>query len=112
MALSTKVVDSKAAAGGSTAQAFSAPAWGKENFPKVQEGISKRAEEASTLASAVASNPTAAGKKYGGDAGGGPEGSVEFTGVGGKSDARIYPGKGAGVPKGLLGRIPTPPAHN
>jgi len=112
MALSTKVVDSKAAAGGSTAQAFSAPEWGKENFPKVQEGISKRAVEASTLASAVASNPTAAGKKYGVDAGVGPEVSVKFTGVAGKGDAGIYPVKVAGVPKGLLVRIQTGPAIN
>lgn len=112
MALSTKVVDSKAAAAGSTTQAFSAPAWGKENFPKVQEAISQRAVEASTLASAFASNPTAAGKKYGVNAGTGPEVSVKFSGVVGKGDAGIYPVKVAGLPKGLLIRIQTGPAIN
>jgi predicted lipoprotein len=112
MALSTKVVDTKAAAAGSTTQQFSASAWGKENFPKVQEAISKRAVEASTLAPAVASNPSAAGKKYGVDAGIGPEVSVKFSGVVGKGDAGIYPVKVAGLPKGLLVRMQTGPAIN
>jgi predicted lipoprotein len=112
MALSTKVVDTKAAAAGSTTQEFSASAWGKENFPKVQEAISKRAVEASTLAAAVASNPSAAGKKYGVDAGIGPEVSVKFSGVVGKGDAGIYPVKVAGVPKELLVRMQTGPAIN
>jgi predicted lipoprotein len=111
MALSTKVVDSNAVSG-STVKAFSPSAWGKANFPKVQAGISKRAVSATTLASAVASNATAAGKKYGVDAGTGPEVSVKFSGVLGKGAAGIYPVKVAGLPKGLLIRIQTGPAIN
>ena len=72
MALSTKVVDTKAAAAGATTQAFSASAWGKANFPKVQDAISQRAVEASPLAAAVAANPSAADKKYGVPAGSAP----------------------------------------
>jgi predicted lipoprotein len=110
MALSTKVVDSNAISG--TTKAFSASAWGKANFPKVQDAISQRAVDAKTLAPAVASNATAAGKKYGVDAGTGPEISVKFSGVLGKGDAGIYPVKVAGLPKGLLVRIQTGPAIN
>jgi predicted lipoprotein len=112
MALSTKVVDTKAAAAGATTQAFSAPTWGKANFPKVQDAISQRAVEASTLAAAVAANPSAAGKKYGVPAGVGPEMSVKFSGVVGKGDAGIYPVKVPGLPKGLLVRMQTGPAIN
>ena len=111
MALSTKVVDAKTAAG-DTAEAFSAPAWGKANFPKVQSAISKRAVDATTLAAAVKADPTAAGKKYGVDAGTGPEVSVKFSGVVGKGAAGIYPVKVPGLPKNLLVRIQTGPAIN
>ncbi len=111
MGLSTKVVDSgsSAAAG---AQSFNPATWGKENFPKVQAGIEKRAVDASTLAAAVAKDPTAAGKKYGVNAGTGPEVSIKFTGVVGKGDSGIYPVKVSGLPKSLLVRVQTGPAIN
>ena len=77
-----------------TTQEFSASAWGRENFPKVQEAISKRAVEASTLASAVASNPSAAGKKYGVDAGIGPEFSGQVHRRGRQGRRRDLPREG------------------
>jgi predicted lipoprotein len=111
MGFGTKVVDSNSsAAAGATA--FSASAWGQKNFPKVQAAMAKRATDVSTVAAAVAKNPTAAGKKYGVDAGTGPEVSVSFTGVVGKGAAGIYPVKVAGLPKGLLVRVQTGPAIN
>lgn len=111
MGFGTKVVDSGSAAG-SGPQAFSAAAWGKQNFPKVQAAIDKRAVDASTLAAAVAKSQTAAGKKYGVDAGTAPEISVRFTGVAGKGAAGIYPVTVPGLPKDLLIRVQTGPAIN
>jgi predicted lipoprotein len=111
MALSTKVVNAKTAAG-DTAEAFSAPTWGKTNFPKVQDAISQKAVDAATLAKAVKADPTAAGKKYGVDAGTGPEIAVKFSGTVGQGDAGIYPVKVPGLPAGLLIRIQTGPAIN
>jgi predicted lipoprotein len=113
MALDTKVVG-KGSSLGAGPQAFSPAAWGKDNFPKVQAAIEKRAVDASTLAAAVAKSPTAARKKYGIDAGSGagPEVSIKFTGVVGKGASGIYPVKVAGLPKDLLIRIQTGPAIN
>ncbi len=111
MALSTKVVgdDSK---DGAAAAGFSAPAWGKENFPKVQEAIDKRAVDATTLAAAVAKDPKAAGTKYGVAGATGSEVSVRFSGTVGKGDSGIYPVAVPGLPKKLLVRVQTGPAIN
>jgi len=113
MALDTKVVGANSTAA-SPDGGFSASAWGKENFPKVQSAIEKRAVDAKTLASAAAADPTAAGKKYGvpSGAGAGPEVSVKFTGVVGKGQAGIYPVTVKGLPKNLLIRVQTGPAIN
>jgi predicted lipoprotein len=111
MGLSIKVVSSgsSAAAG---AQAFNPTTWGKENFPKVQAAIEKRAVDAPVLAAALAKDPTGAAQKYGVQAGTGPELSVKFSGVVGKGDAGIYEVKVPGMPKNLLVRIQTGPAIN
>ena len=111
MALGTKVVG-KGDTTGAGPHAFSAPAWGKANFPKVQAAMEKRAVPAATLSAAVAKSPTAAGKKYGVDAGTAPEISVSFTGTVGKGSSGIYPVKVAGLPKNLLIRVQTGPAIN
>lgn len=91
---------------------FSAADYGKTQFPKVQAAIKKRAVPAATLATALAANQTAAVKKYGVDAGTGPEISVSFTGVAGAGEAGIYPIKVAGLPAGLLVRVQSGPAIN
>lgn len=64
MVLSTKFVP-KGSALDQTAKAFSASAFGKAEFPKVQKFISSKAVDAATLAAAIQADPTAAGKKYG-----------------------------------------------
>lgn len=111
MALSTKVVG-KGDTTGAGPQAFSASAWGKKNFPRVQDEIAKRAVPATTLAAAVAKSPAAAGKKYGVDAGTAPEVSVSFTGTVGKGTAGVYPVTVPGLPKKVLVRVQTGPAIN
>lgn len=111
MALSTKVV-AKGSSLGQGPTAFSASAWGKTNFPKVQAAIAKRAVAADTLAPAVLADSTAAGKKYGVDAGTGPEISTTFTGTVGKGQDGLYPVTVSGIPSSILIRIQTGPAIN
>jgi predicted lipoprotein len=111
MGLSTKVVgaDSDLGAG---PEAFSAEAWGAENFPAIQEGIAERAVPADELAAAILADPAAAGAEYGVDAGTGPEISTTFTGTVGAGEAGIYPVTVEGVPSDVLIRIQTGPAIN
>ncbi|WP_150307722.1 DUF2291 family protein [Planctomonas psychrotolerans] len=111
MALSTKVVgaDSDLGAG---PEAFSAEAWGEENFPVIQEAIADRAVEAPTLAEAIAADPAAAGEEYGVMGGTGPVFSVTFTGTVGAGQAGIYPVTVEGVPEDVLIRVQTGPAIN
>lgn len=107
-----KVVDSSSA-GGAGPQSFSAAAYGKTEFPKVQNAIKKRAVPAETLAAAIKANVSEAGKKYGVDSGSvGPEMSVSFTGVVGAGESGIYAVKVTGVPPDLLIRVQTGPAIN
>jgi predicted lipoprotein len=111
MALNIKVVsDSSALAKGP--QAFAPAKWGAENFPKVQATLQKKAVPAATLATALKKNQQAATKKYGVQAGTGPEFAVSFTGTAGKAQSGIYPVTVPGVPKGLLIRVQTGPAIN
>lgn len=111
MALDTKIVKI-----GSPADvqpgAFSAADFGKSEFPKVQSAIEKRAVDAATIASAIAKDQTAAGKQYGVEAGVGPEISVKFTGVAGKSESGVYVIQVDGVPSTLVVRVQTGPAIN
>jgi predicted lipoprotein len=111
IASGVKVVDINSPAGAG-AKKFSAAEFGQTQFPKVQEAITKRAVPASTLAAAIAADPTAAGKKYGVAAGIGPELSVSFTGVVGKGTDGIYQVEVAGVPANLIVRVQTGPAIN
>lgn len=111
MGLSTTVVgaDSDLGAG---PEAFSAEAWGAENFPTIQQGIAERAVPAGELATAVLADPAAAGEEYGVDAGTGPEISTTFTGTFGAGQAGIYPVTVEGVPSDILIRVQTGPAIN
>ena len=111
MALSVKVVGKDSAAGAAPGT-FSAAAWGKTNFPKVQDAIDKRAVDAATLAAAVGKDQQAAATKYGIDTGAGAEVSVKFSGTVGKGDSGIYPVTVPGLPKKLLVRMQTGPAIN
>ncbi|GGK92263.1 putative lipoprotein [Curtobacterium luteum] len=111
MALSVKVVGKGSTVGAGPA-AFSASTWGKTNFPKVQAAIAKRAVPATELAPAIIADPAAAAKKYGVDAGTGPEFATTFTGTVGAPQDGIYPVTVSGLPSGLLVRIQTGPAIN
>lgn len=112
LGLGVRVVNINSAAGAGP-NSFSAAAYGKSEFPKVQGAIEKRAVPATTLAAAIAASVSDAGKKYGVDAGGvGPEMSVSFTGVVGAGADGIYPVTVTGVPADLLIRVQTGPAIN
>jgi predicted lipoprotein len=108
-----KVVGIDSAAGANPA-AFSAVDFGKSEFPKVQEAITKRAVPAPTLATALAANSADATQKYGiADPGGlGPEMAVSFTGVVGAGTNGVYTVTVAGVPADLVIRVQTGPAIN
>lgn len=111
MILGTKVVslNSSIASG---PKAFDPAAYGKSEFPKVQDAIAKRAVPADVLAKALKDNADAATKKYGVAGGTGPEFSVSFTGKVGAGQSGIYPVTVPGVPKSLLIRVQTGPAIN
>ncbi|KQS14598.1 hypothetical protein ASG04_01735 [Curtobacterium sp. Leaf183] len=111
MALSTKVVP-KGSDLGAGPTAFSASAWGKTNFPKVQKAIAKKATPAATLATAIAADQTAAATKYGVDAGTGPEFATTFTGIVGAAQDGVSPVTVSGIPSDLVIRIQTGPAIN
>lgn len=70
MVLSTKFVP-RGSALDQTTKAFSASAFGKAQFPKVQGFVNSKAVDAATLAAAIQADPAAAGKKYGVPAEGG-----------------------------------------
>lgn len=111
MALSVKVVGKGSDVGAGPA-AFSASAWGREHFPDVQAAIAKRATPADALATAIASDQTAAAKQYGVDGGTGTEFSTTFTGTVGTPQDGIAPVTVAGLPDGLSIRFQTGPAIN
>jgi predicted lipoprotein len=111
MALSTKVVKIGSAADAQPG-AFSAADYGKSEFPKVQAAIEGRAVDAAVLAVAIAKNQAAAEKAYGVPGDIGPEISVKFTGIAGKSNSGIYAVKVDGVPSTVLIRVQTGPAIN
>lgn len=115
MALSTKVVGKGQVVGSGGAPAFSAAAYGKKTFPVQQKFIEQHAVDASTLAAALAKDPTAAGTKYGvaNDSGAGPEVPVKFTGTVGKADATGLPVvKVPGLPKDTVVHVQLGPAIN
>ncbi len=111
MAIDTKVV--RIGSGQDVpAGAFSAPAYGQAQFPKVQSAIESRAVEASVLAEALAKDQEAAEKQYGMSAPAGTEFSVKFTGKAGKQDFGVYDVAIPGVPDTLQVKVQTGPAIN
>ena len=112
--LAAMALDTKAVRIGSAqdvqAGAFSAPAYGKAHFPKVQSEIESRAVDAAVLAAAMAKDPAAAATKYGVPAPAGPEYSVKFTGKVGKQDFGVYDVAIPGVPDTIHVSVQTGPA--
>ena len=111
LSLGVKVVDINSADAVGT-HSFSAAAYGKSEFPRVQAAIEKRAVPAATLAAAIAANPADAGKQYGVDAGGVPEMCVMFTGVAGTDANGVYTMTVPGLPADISIRVQTGPAIN
>ena len=109
MALDTRVVRI-GAPGASRPGVFSAAAFGKTEFPKVQSDVEGHAVSAATLAAAIAKDQGTAEKQYGTAAIGGAEFSVEFTGKAGKQDFGVYDVAVPGVPASVHITVQTGPA--
>lgn len=88
---------------------FSPAEFGKSEFPKIRATVESRAVDAATLASAIAADKAAAGKRYGVEAGLGPQIPVRFTGVAGKEEAGVYDVAVDGI-SGVVVRVQTGPA--
>lgn len=111
MVLGTKVVSTDDPLAQGTVK-FDPATYGAETFPTVQDGITKQATDATTLAEAIAADPTAAADKYAKPSSGGPVYSTTFTGVVGEGQSGIYEVQVDGLPGDLLIRVQTGPAVN
>lgn len=111
MAFDTKIVKIGSPAD-APHDAFNPAEFGKATFPKIQAAIEQRAASAVTVAAAIAKDQAAAAKQYGVEAGSGPEFSVSFTGVAGKSESGVYVVQVDGAPDTPLIRVQTGPAIN
>ena len=111
LALGTKVVplDDPLAQGG---KKFDPVTFGAEMFPSVQSGVLERAVDASTLATAIADDPSNAAVEYGVKSSGGTVYSTTFTGVVGEGQSGIYEVAVDGFPEDTLIRVQTGPAIN
>lgn len=111
MGLDTKVVTQGSPESASPDQ-FSAKAYGKKTFPKVQKGISQRAASASQLAAAIDKDKGAAVQQYGVSGKVAPVMSVKFTGIVGKGDSGTFNVKDDDAPDDLTIRVITGPQIN
>ena len=111
MALDTRVVRIGSPADVQSA-VFSAAAWGRSEFPKVQAAIEARAVEAAVLAAALRQDQAAAETRYGVAADAGAEMAVRFTGQAGKQESGVYEVSIAGVPDTVHVSVQTGPAIN
>lgn len=91
---------------------FSPETFGAETFPAVQENITGRAVEATTLAPAVMADKAAAATQYGVAAGAGAVIPVKFTGTVGEGKSGIYNIAVDGMPPDVKIRLQTGPAIN
>lgn len=108
MAFDTKVVPIT----DTLSDAFSAEAYGRKEFPRLQKVIEKAAVDAKVLAAAIAEDKTAAGEKYGQPGSVGPMFPVRFSGVIGEGASGIFTVKVDGLPEGMGVRVQTGPAIN
>ena len=111
IALGTRVVPNDDPLAQGTVQ-FDPATFGSDNFPKIQDGIAKRAVDITTLATAITADPKAAASKYAVQSSGGQVYSVTFTGVVGEGTSGIYKVAVAGFPDSILIRMQTGPAIN
>lgn len=111
MALDTKVVRIGSKEDTRT-DAFSAEAYGKKDFPRIQAEIEKAAVDAKVLATAIAEDKAAAGEKFGKPGSVGPIFAVKFSGVVGEGRSGIFAVAVDGLPEALRIRVQTGPAIN
>lgn len=111
MALDTKVVDIGTKQDIQT-DVFSAHAYGKKEFPRIQAEIEKTAVDAKVLATAIAQDKAAAGKKYGKPGSVGPIFPVKFSGTVEKGRNGIFTVAADGIPEDLTIRVQMGPAIN
>ena len=111
MAVDTKVVKIGSAED-VQAGVFSAAAYGKAQFPKVQSAIESRAVDAAVLAEALDKDQAAAETQYGVPAPAGSEYAVKFTGKVGKGDSGVYDVAVPGLPETVHVSVQTGPAIN
>ncbi len=111
LVLGTKVVpsDDPLSEGG---KKFNSETFGAEMFPSVQSGVSERAVDAATLATAIAEDPSDAAVEYGLQSSSGTVYSTTFTGVVGEGQSGIYEVDVDGFPDDTLIRLQTGPAIN
>jgi len=93
-------------------QAFDPDRFGREEFPRIRDAVSKRAPEAVKLAEDLAANKKAAIDAYGTMAGAFPVMSVSFTGTVGEGKSGIFNIDVDGMPDGMSVRVQTGPAIN
>lgn len=108
IALDTKVVK-KGAVEDVQTQRFSADSYGQKTFPGIQQDVTTRAVDASTLAAALQENQQAAVAKYGVGAPL-PVIPVKLEGVVQPGQMGIFPLQVAGLPAGIQVRVQTGPA--
>jgi predicted lipoprotein len=111
IALDTKVVEI-GGEGDLRQQAFDPDRFGREEFPRIRDAVSKRAPEAVKLAEDLAANKKAAIDAYGTMAGAFPVMSVSFTGTVGEGKSGIFNIDVDGMPDGMSVRVQTGPAIN
>jgi predicted lipoprotein len=106
-----KTGDVKVAAGGR--EAFSAPKYGRDNYPKVSTAITKSAVPLPTLVAALRKDQDAASKQYGHREGSSPPAfSVSGEGVAGKVENGLMELRIPGVPKSTRVSVQVGPALN
>lgn len=93
-------------------QAFSADAYGAEEFPRIQEFVTGKAVEAVTLAEAVQNDKDAAVEQYGTAASTGAIMPVTVSGVVGEGKSGVYTLTVDGMPEEITVRVQTGPAIN
>lgn len=93
-------------------QAFSPDAYGISQFPRIRDGVNKKAVEAVELTAKLKSNKKSATKDHATMAGAFPVFPVKFTGVAGKESSGVFEFAIEGLPANVKIRVQSGPAIN
>jgi predicted lipoprotein len=96
----------------SSLQEFSPDKFGQEQFPRIQDLVTKKAVEAQTLGAAVLADKAAAAKQYGVESTTGVLMPVRLVGLIGEGKSGVYDLKVDSVPDAIHLRVQTGPAIN